>query len=287
MKRLLNYIIAGALLLSISHVAADRQARAQERAPSTVVELFAAMKLTETQQAEFKALEQRKRTAQAEFQGLTGEALRAARNAFYAERQKKLKEIFTAEQWTLWATFWHRPQNANRPQPTPQPAHVPAGEPTPTAVPDLSTIPVIDSADLDRFGGWKAKSFEATGFFRTHHDGSRWWLVTPEGHPFLSFGLNHFHAATWNAPYNREHWVERFGAQKPLDQRWMQGFRAEALSLCRRLGITALGIHNVSVPPTSYGVFSTVPWGDGGIGRDRAVSKGGVRRLRRPGASCG
>ena len=27
---------------------------------------------------------------------------------------------------------------------------------------------------LDRFGGYKAKSFKATGFFRTEHDGKRW-----------------------------------------------------------------------------------------------------------------
>ena len=38
------------------------------------------------------------------------------------------------------------------------------------------------------FGGWSARSFEASGFFRTHHDGNRWWLVDPEGAPFFSTG---------------------------------------------------------------------------------------------------
>lgn len=41
-----------------------------------------------------------------------------------------------------------------------------------------------------RFGGWKSKRFAATGWFRTHHDGQRWWLVDPEGHAFLSVGPN-------------------------------------------------------------------------------------------------
>ena len=39
-------------------------------------------------------------------------------------------------------------------------------------------------------GGTTEKVFEATGFFRTEHDGERWWLVDPEGHGFYSLGLN-------------------------------------------------------------------------------------------------
>jgi hypothetical protein len=40
------------------------------------------------------------------------------------------------------------------------------------------------------FGGWRERVFEATGFFRSHHDGRRWWLVDPEGHAFWSAGLD-------------------------------------------------------------------------------------------------
>jgi hypothetical protein len=40
------------------------------------------------------------------------------------------------------------------------------------------------------YGGWKDKKFEATGFFRTQHDGRRWWLVDPEGYAFFSNGLD-------------------------------------------------------------------------------------------------
>ena len=45
-------------------------------------------------------------------------------------------------------------------------------------------------SEWSRFGGWKGKRFEATGFFRTQHDGKRWWLVDPEGYAFLSTGID-------------------------------------------------------------------------------------------------
>jgi len=42
-----------------------------------------------------------------------------------------------------------------------------------------------------RWGGWKAKRIgKGTGFFRTHHDGKRWWLADPDGYAFWSAGLD-------------------------------------------------------------------------------------------------
>lgn len=41
-----------------------------------------------------------------------------------------------------------------------------------------------------KYGGWKQKKFESTGFFRTHNDGTRWWLVDPEGYAFVSVGVD-------------------------------------------------------------------------------------------------
>jgi hypothetical protein len=43
---------------------------------------------------------------------------------------------------------------------------------------------------LSRWGGWKARRFDATGYFRTHHDGNRWWLVDPDGFAFWSMGVD-------------------------------------------------------------------------------------------------
>ncbi len=39
------------------------------------------------------------------------------------------------------------------------------------------------------YGGFTEKRFEATGYFRTLHDGKRWWLVDPEGYAFFSHGI--------------------------------------------------------------------------------------------------
>jgi len=43
---------------------------------------------------------------------------------------------------------------------------------------------------FSRWGGDLSIRFEATGFFRTQHDGKRWWLVDPEGYAFWSSGMD-------------------------------------------------------------------------------------------------
>lgn len=46
-------------------------------------------------------------------------------------------------------------------------------------------------AGQDQFGGFlSGPSFAAKGFFRTEKREGRWYLVTPEGHPFYSLGVN-------------------------------------------------------------------------------------------------
>lgn len=48
-----------------------------------------------------------------------------------------------------------------------------------------------EKASLDKFGGWnKGPVFKASGFFRTEKRDGRWYLVTPQGHPFYSLGVN-------------------------------------------------------------------------------------------------
>ena len=45
--------------------------------------------------------------------------------------------------------------------------------------------------EQDLYGGWlSGPRFEAKGFFRAEKQGDRWYLVTPEGHPFYSIGVN-------------------------------------------------------------------------------------------------
>ncbi len=40
-----------------------------------------------------------------------------------------------------------------------------------------------------RYGGWLDKKFDTTGYFHTHYDGRRWWLVDPDGYAFISNGV--------------------------------------------------------------------------------------------------
>ncbi len=54
---------------------------------------------------------------------------------------------------------------------------------------ERAKVPVPPRPGCSAYGGYTAKRFEATGFFRTEHDGRRWWLVDPEGCAFFSHGV--------------------------------------------------------------------------------------------------
>lgn len=43
---------------------------------------------------------------------------------------------------------------------------------------------------FDRWGGSASLNFGGNGFFRTHHDGRRWWMVDPDGGAFWSAGVD-------------------------------------------------------------------------------------------------
>ena len=44
---------------------------------------------------------------------------------------------------------------------------------------------------FDAYGGDERVQLEATGFFRVEQLCDRWWMVTPDGHPFYSTGVNY------------------------------------------------------------------------------------------------
>ena len=58
-----------------------------------------------------------------------------------------------------------------------------------------------------------------TDFFRLDQRVGRWWLITPEGEPFFSLGLNHIDPATLRYAENIHIWRERYGNSM---QRWLQ-----------------------------------------------------------------
>ena len=97
--------------------------------------------------------------------------------------------------------------------------------------------------ELDRYGGWKGKRFQATGWFRTEKD-DRWWLVTPDGNAFLSLGINHFHPDIWNHGHNREAWKERLGVTSMNLPVARAALRTWFLKTCREYGFNSVGVHN-------------------------------------------
>ncbi|MFN7954815.1 MAG: putative metal-binding motif-containing protein [bacterium] len=76
----------------------------------------------------------------------------------------------------------------------------------------------VDGPAADSWGGWTGMDLGATGFFRVEETADRWWLVTPEGHPFFSTGVNHvtfdgdYEPSTGTSPYHDAN-VARYGSR--------------------------------------------------------------------------
>lgn len=98
------------------------------------------------------------------------------------------------------------------------------------------------AGELDLFGGWTGKTFKATGFFRVEKD-ERWWLVTPEGNAFLSFGVNHLHSGWWKQEYNAKAWTERLGVDNLNGPEFESALRNWFLQTCREYGFNTSGVH--------------------------------------------
>jgi hypothetical protein len=54
-----------------------------------------------------------------------------------------------------------------------------------------SATVVAEELPLDRYQGYAAVRREASGEFRTEQIDGRWFLITPDGHPYLTIGINH------------------------------------------------------------------------------------------------
>ena len=50
--------------------------------------------------------------------------------------------------------------------------------------------PAKSPDELSKFGGWAKHKVAKTGFFHLITEGKKWWLVDPEGHLYLSIGVN-------------------------------------------------------------------------------------------------
>lgn len=101
----------------------------------------------------------------------------------------------------------------------------------------------LHTAKLDRYGGWTGKKFKATGFFRVEKDG-RWWIVTPEGNAFLSWGINHLHTDLWQQEYNREAWQKKLDLKDLRGPEFNSALRKWFFGICDQLGFNTVGVHN-------------------------------------------
>jgi len=101
----------------------------------------------------------------------------------------------------------------------------------------------LTAAESDRFGGWTGKKFKATGFFRVEKD-ERWWLVTPDGNAFLSFGINHLYPDLFNQDYNRTAWRKRLGLKRLEGAEFQAALRDWFIETCREFGFNTAGVHN-------------------------------------------
>ncbi len=57
----------------------------------------------------------------------------------------------------------------------------------------------------------KTTQIDTTGFFTLGKAKGHWWLITPEGKPFFTIGLNHIDPASLRYPENIEIWQEKYG----------------------------------------------------------------------------
>ena len=68
--------------------------------------------------------------------------------------------------------------------------------PTPTLAQDTET---------------QTTQIEPEGFFTLGKRKAHWWLMTPEGRPFFTMGLNHIDPASLRYPENIDIWREKYG----------------------------------------------------------------------------
>jgi hypothetical protein len=81
----------------------------------------------------------------------------------------------------------------------------------------IKAAPVLP--DRDEYGGWSQGPKEAaTGFFRTLNRDGKWWLVTPNGHLYLSLGVDVLRISdAFTLVENREYMFDRLpGNDDPL-----------------------------------------------------------------------
>lgn len=92
----------------------------------------------------------------------------------------------------------------------------------------LGFQPRTERGDMSAYGGDLARRVEAKGFFYPARSGERWWLVDPEGHPFIHVAICSV-SPTTGSDKAKEAFRGKFGstetwAEQTAAQVWANGF---------------------------------------------------------------
>lgn len=101
-----------------------------------------------------------------------------------------------------------------------------------------------DTLKLDRYGGWPELTFPATGYFRIERADERFWLVTPEGNAFLSYGINHIEPKWMKRFYNIDYWARKYDVTDYSDRGFHPAFEAKVKEDIQKMGWNTLGCHS-------------------------------------------
>jgi len=84
-------------------------------------------------------------------------------------------------------------------------------------VENLKGFTIAEDPEVGRYGGWKTEQYTATGYFRTEKVNGRWWIIDPEGYPFIHRGVavlrpgrSNKHKVELNSRFGSEtQWIEK------------------------------------------------------------------------------
>lgn len=121
--------------------------------------------------------------------------------------------------------------------------------------------------EVDRYGGLKSMSFGPGDFFRTHFDGQRWWLVTPEGGAFLSLGVCNVNPqGDVERGTNRQPYAECVGRKYTSLEQWTATARDRLTDWgLNTLGAWSSGELRSTVPYTVELSVGSGLWGHGSV----------------------
>ena len=127
--------------------------------------------------------------------------------------------------------------------------------------------------DREEYGGWaNGPKLSATGFFHAAKQDGKWWLVTPSGHLFLSFGINSITTREGDTiTEGRENMFEWLPAKgDPLAKHYGENREWEALGLKIKHNMgQSFNFYSANVQ-RKYGADWNVHWRQAALERLRA-----------------